>query len=201
MNLGNWHEAINLILKPRNDEQDKYLIEARRIYEETRDAKVAFNKLNNMNTIEAQVFLALTLHGNQNPQAVLNAIPKNIILMYLHAYQSFVWNNIVSRRLKEFGRKPVVGDLVFENTHEQGIDETTPANETESQNGNEDRELTCNLQKVKILTNTNVSKYSLKDIIMPQPGWRVSYPTYAVSWYDEFLNEDGLSKDLKQKNK
>lgn len=34
-------------------------------------------------------------------------------MLYIHGYQSYIWNCVVSRRLKEFGLKPVVGDLVY----------------------------------------------------------------------------------------
>lgn len=33
--------------------------------------------------------------------------------MYIHSYQSYVWNNMVSKRIEEYGLTPVPGDLVL----------------------------------------------------------------------------------------
>lgn len=40
-------------------------------------------------------------------------IPRNNRLMYIHSYQSYVWNNMVSKRIEEYGLTPVPGDLVL----------------------------------------------------------------------------------------
>ena len=203
--LGHWQEAIHLILKPREGEQDRRLAEARRIYNETGDPKAAYKKLDRTDKIEAKILWALHLHGNNNPQAVLSAVPRNIILMYLHAYQSFVWNQVVSRRISEFGIRPIVGDLVYENSNVDEIIETSCLDKLEfseeSEPSSTDSDTQSNLPKVKILKEDDVDKYSLADVIMPQPGWKVVFPSYALSWYEEFLGGDGLTTDLKQKNK
>lgn len=33
--------------------------------------------------------------------------------MYIHSYQSFVWNTMVSRRVDAYGLKAVEGDLIL----------------------------------------------------------------------------------------
>lgn len=35
--------------------------------------------------------------------------------MYIHSYQSFIWNKVLSKRLQKFGLKVLVGDLIPKN--------------------------------------------------------------------------------------
>lgn len=53
----------------------------------------------------SELFLCLFLPSLQ--------IPRNNRLMYIHSYQSYVWNNMVSKRIEDYGLKPVPGDLVL----------------------------------------------------------------------------------------
>jgi len=43
--------------------------------------------------------------------------------MYIHAYQSYVWNAIVSERIRLYGaNRPIVGDLVLESSSDDNVD-------------------------------------------------------------------------------
>ncbi|KAI4501595.1 hypothetical protein M0802_003472 [Mischocyttarus mexicanus] len=261
-----WHEAIDLILKPREGERDQGLIEARKIYETTKDANAACKKIQRSDKIEATLLKGLVICTDKNPQGALDMLPRNIRLMYIHAYQSFIWNQIVSKRIKEFGTRPIVGDLVYQNkleekcseenseqscqdntedaildndetnnsakenqdemvpeTHEEDIKnddkesnndikEVTNAteislkieekgDESNTVENKEEQEELCHIPSVKILTEEDLPNYTLDDIIMPQPGWKVTYPPYAKPWFDEILAKDGLTTDLRQNNK
>ena len=43
---------------------------------------------------------------------VFETLPRSIKSLYAHALQSYLWNRIVSSRIKEYGLKLVVGDIV-----------------------------------------------------------------------------------------
>ncbi|KAI4489211.1 hypothetical protein M0804_004709 [Polistes exclamans] len=263
---GKWNEAIDLILKPREGEKDQGLAEGRKIYETTKDAHAAYNKIQRSDKIEATLLKGLAICTDKNPQGALDLLPRNIRLMYIHAYQSFIWNQIVSKRIKEFGTRPIVGDLVYQNkmedkcseehseqlsqdnsedaildndetnnstkedqdemvseTYEEDIEndgkesnndikEVTNAteislkieeksDESSTVENKEEQEDFCHIPSVKILTEEDLPNYTLDDIIMPQPGWKVTYPPYAKPWFDEVLAKDGLTTDLRQNNK
>ncbi|XP_029677051.1 pseudouridylate synthase 7 homolog [Formica exsecta] len=220
---GKWHEAIELILKPRPGEQDKELAEARQIYAETKDAHAAYAKIKRIDKIEARLLKGLQISGEKNPLGALDSIPRNIRLMYIHAYQSFVWNRIVSRRINQFGTNVIVGDLVYDkqSCQENITDETInyPLNDSDdiretdvispeeinidpaANEASEENLEQNNFSIVKSLKEEDLPNYTLADVVVPQPGWKVTYPSYAKAWYDEFLTKDELTTNLKQNNK
>lgn len=138
-------------------------------------------------------------------------IPRNTRLMYIHAYQSLIWNEMASKRVSTFGFDLREGDLVYESGEdaaeiidEGNIDESDDESaETDAiETGNEN---VSRLQKVKVLTRNDIDSnvYSIYDLLLPLPGFDVQYPANECSsWYKERLEKDSLSsQNLKQKNK
>ena len=50
-------------------------------------------------------------------QGALQAVPRNLRTMYVHAYQSLVWNVVAGERWRRFGDTVVTGDLVLVREH------------------------------------------------------------------------------------
>lgn len=229
---GNWAEAIDLILKPREGELDRELAEARRIYQSTNDAFAAYESISRSDKIEAALLRGIQAAGQKNPQGALDSLPRNVRLMYIHAYQSYVWNHMVSKRIGQFGKNPIVGDLVYaresaspredrvapdseqvpaaretataaDDDGDDGEDGEDDEDEDDDSNGSNDSNDgdAPSLPSVMALGEQDLDKYTLADVLMPQVGWKVKYPSYARSWFDEFLAKDGLTTDLRQKNK
>ena len=102
---------------------------------------------------------------------------------YFHAYQCFIWNKIVSKRIAKFGLKLIIGDLVFA----QGNDNNGLHNQRE----------------VIFIDDGNIHKYTIYDVVLPLPGPDIIYPANEdIDWYDDLFKADGLSeKDFKLKSK
>ena len=72
--------------------------------------------------------------------------------MYIHAYQSYVWNMAASERIRK-PLKPICGDLVYDKRKEG--------------------KFSYNIIK---LESNNIDSYSIEDVLLPLPGHNILYP-------------------------
>jgi len=92
-------------------------------------------------------------------------------LMYLHAYQSYIWNEAVSERLNVYSpTQPCIGDLVLMKSTGSVADSRGKKEECQ----------------VLVLDEQNLSDYSIEDVVLPLPGHSVVYPNNQ-SKYFKFL--------------
>ncbi|XP_016060242.1 PREDICTED: pseudouridylate synthase 7 homolog isoform X2 [Miniopterus natalensis] len=161
-----WAEVMDLILKPRSGAEKGYLVKCREEWAKTKDPAAALRKLPVKRCVEGQLLRGLSKYGMKNIVSAFGIIPRNNRLMYIHSYQSYVWNNMVSKRIEEYGLKPVPGDLVLKGASAIYIEEE------------------------------DVNNYSIHDVVMPLPGFDVIYPKHKISdAYREMLTADNLDID------
>ncbi|KAL3851730.1 hypothetical protein ACJMK2_015451 [Sinanodonta woodiana] len=173
-----WKEAVELILKPRPHE-DEEVRKARTIWWDTKDAREALKHLPQRCNIERTLLQALLDLEGRDYFGVFNHLTRNTRLMYIHSYQSYVWNRMVSRRLRTFGHKLVAGDLVL-----RGCDTKT---------ADVEEILDPDRQIPEIITDSNINQFDIHDVVLPLPGYDVIYPKNEVhDWYREALAHDKL---------
>merc|ERR550519_374551 len=176
-----WQTATELILKPRVGEGIEVLRRARKVWWGTRNARKALDILRNGRKdwmLEAKLLEGMVKMHHKDQVGALNAIPRTSRQMYVHSYQSYVWNRVVSRRIKEHGTAVMVGDLVKAEDRDVGAEDAE---------GGEDL-------KVKVIED--VEGVNIWDVLVPLPGYKVKYPDNCqLGWYKEILEEDGLTLD------
>ncbi|EGY19362.1 tRNA pseudouridine synthase D [Verticillium dahliae VdLs.17] len=149
---------------------------------------------------------AVMRHLGRNPASrrdfhgALNAIPRQLRNMYLHAYQSYVWNHAASRRWALHGDAVVEGDLVVvdaapkpdtsvtdpELARAQQPDGQTTSNSPNDNDDDEPDEPTA----ARALTAEEAAsgRHTIHDVVLPSPGHAVLYPPNALgAFYASFM--------------
>jgi tRNA pseudouridine13 synthase len=139
----------------------------------------------------------------QDWQGALMTIPRTLRLMYVHAYQSLVWNTVAGKRWATHGDKVVEGDLVLVNEHRDkeekagGKPDTTIDQDGEmiiNPSGTENANAAeADFERARPLTATEASsgKYTIWDVVLPQPGFDVEYPPNSIgAFYKEFMGSE-----------
>ncbi|CAG9799829.1 unnamed protein product [Chironomus riparius] len=205
-------EAVDLILKEREGEPP-FMAKMRACWKETRDAQKALKMIDNQHStyVEAKLLsslVKLNSNGNYNYLQALQTLPKNMLMLYTHAYQSLIFNQVVSKR-RELGLSVLEGDLVFRDATNVVEQETVIIEDITEDDNDKEIEIVEPESKfkemVRPLTKEDVEsgKYSIFDIVLVLPGHDITYPSNAIGdYYTELMNKDDLSSEkLKSKHK
>lgn len=137
-------------------------------------------------------------------QGALMMVQRGLRLMYVHAYQSFVWNTVAGKRWELYGERVVEGDLVIvgekdpDTNTQMEVDEdgepiVQPAADDSAGNSDDPFLRARPLSK----SEAESGRYDIFDLVLPQPGFDVVYPANALGkFYEEFMaSEDGGGLD------
>ena len=136
--------------------------------------------------------------NRQDYQGALQTVSRNLRLMYVHAYQSLVWNVAASERWKRFGSSVIEGDLVLVNDHTDKVEGVKKREDVDTDGeavvlpATDDRATNPDdiFERARALTadEAESGSYSIFDIVLPSPGYDIIYPSNGIEkFYEEFM--------------
>ncbi|KAI0014102.1 pseudouridine synthase [Xylariaceae sp. FL0662B] len=175
----------------RTQREDAARARACSVFSNTGDAQAALRYLPRRCNVESSLMRHLGRHPKDHIGALLS-ISRGMRSMYVHAYQSLVWNFAASKRWELFGSQVVKGDLVLVKTGNSTGWGDPDENDEEIIHLVEGGAITEDTPGLKVhaLTDEEVGsgKYSIFDIVLPTPGWDVVYPNNEIGpFYSDFM--------------
>ena len=179
---------------------DRARAHALHLFKTTKKSGQALHEMPRNFSAETSIIRHLTAKSDHREDylGALQTIPRNLSLMYVHAYQSLVWNLAASERWKQFGSSVIEGDLVLVSDHTnksepvmnaEGVDtdgEVIVLPSTDDRATNPDDIF----ERAQALTKEEAEsgKYNIFDIVLPTPGYDILYPANKLgTFYKEFM--------------
>ncbi|KAG7671010.1 hypothetical protein Ndes2437A_g04655 [Nannochloris sp. 'desiccata'] len=205
---GEWEEAIRCIMTTSSNTRPE--IEAATAeFLAGGSPNKALSVLPRNLVAERSILSTLAKEGPGATVSALLSIPRNLRTMYIHAYQSYIWNEAVSERISKYGAEKVIaGDLVVPRSTLQAArsakakQATTSKTQEESSGGNlaeeEDapEEDLAGAVEPHLVTEEEAAsnKFHIEDLVLPLPGHNVLYPKNEIAQiYETLLQKDGIS--------
>lgn len=109
-----YQQAVEYYVGYPQEYEPESLKEARTYFMKTKDYEGTFEQMSKYYTFErAMIYHLLKRPGDYI--GALQQLPKNLLMMFTHAYQSFLFNRIITERIKAGFplNEPIEGDLVI----------------------------------------------------------------------------------------
>lgn len=171
------------------------------------------NSISNNSHVE-KIILG-SLKNNRNFKNAFINIPKDIFSLFIHATQSLIFNILVNIRMKKFGFKVVIGDLVqlpykgnyetelksldgvnSDYTYDSMSESETNYPEKKLNDSSSNNEIDFDEKKIIIITEENISQYNIYDVVLPLPGDKNTlFPSNLINEYKKVLESFELSFD------
>ncbi|KAL4116040.1 hypothetical protein PRIC2_013042 [Phytophthora ramorum] len=173
-----WEDALRLMLAVQEGDSED-ATKAKQLYLTSNDIEAALKFMPLGMPVERQVLQGLKRFGSDAFEQAVLSVPYSRRVMYMHAYQSFLFNWMASFRLRHYGTKVVEGDLIqCDAPSEKAIAvKTVTAAEADELN--------------------NTRKNALGLVYLPLPGSSVILPSNATKeTCMKMMKEDGTKDAL-----
>ncbi|ERS99926.1 tRNA pseudouridine13 synthase [Sporothrix schenckii 1099-18] len=159
-------------------------------FKTTGDVNAALNILPRRFSAESSLIqhLGRTNGSRRDFCGALCRITRGLRNLYIHAYQSLVWNWAVSQRWSRYGDKVVAGDLVLVESEANPNRLRPDGDHDMSEEQNQEEEQFYQEARVLSAEEAAGGHYTIYDIVLPVPGFDVLYPDNDIGeFYSEFM--------------
>ncbi|ETI52564.1 hypothetical protein, variant 1 [Phytophthora nicotianae P10297] len=173
---GKWEEVLRLLLTVQGGDSGD-VAKAKQLYLESGDVDAALKLMPHGVSVERQLLQGLKRFGSDAFEQAVQSITFSRRVMYMHAYQSYLFNRMASYRLRQYGTKVVEGDLIqYDSQNDKAVKAITAT---------EADELNCTRED------------ALSLVLLPLPGTNVMFPSNATKEaYIKIMEQDGTKDAL-----